>query len=136
MDNSFNHYSLGSCGQYLFEGVGGIHPASPGFKTIAIEPVIRDGLTWAKTSFDSSHGRIATSWKTEGNRLTLDVTIPANTTAEVHVPAKNAASITEGGVPAERAQGVKFLRQDKDGAVFAVGSGTYKFASDFAPVRD
>jgi len=46
--NSFNHYSLGSCGEYLFGGIGGIRPASPGFKTILIQPVIRDGLTWGQ----------------------------------------------------------------------------------------
>jgi hypothetical protein len=57
--NSFNHYSLGSCGEYLFSGIGGIRPASPGFKTILIDPVIRDGLTWANTRYDSIHGAIA-----------------------------------------------------------------------------
>ena len=87
--NSFNHYSLGSCGEYLFGGIGGIRPASPGFKTILIDPVIRDGLTWAKTRYDSIHGPIATSWKLTGNRLALQVVVPANTTATVCVPAKD-----------------------------------------------
>lgn len=75
--NSFNHYSLGSCGEYLFGGIGGIRPASPGFKTIRIEPVIREGLTWAKTSYDSIHGKIATTWKRDGQKLTLEVVIPS-----------------------------------------------------------
>jgi len=128
--NSFNHYSLGSCGEYLFGGIGGIRPASPGYKTILIDPVIRDGLTWANTSYDSIHGKIATAWKHEGSRLTLDVTVPANTTATVSVPAKNMASITEGGKPVASAEGVKFLRQENDKVVFELGSGTYAFASD------
>ena len=128
--NSFNHYSLGSCGEYLFGGIGGIRPASPGFKTILIDPVIRDGLTWANTSYDSIHGTIATAWKVEGKRLTLEVTVPANTTATVCVPAGNIGSITESGKPVEQAEEVKFLRQENDKAVFEVGSGTYKFASE------
>jgi len=128
--NSFNHYSLGSCGEYLFEGIGGIRPASPGFKTILIEPVIRDGLTWANARFDSIHGRIATAWKREGNQLTLEVVVPANATATVCVPSKDMAGITESGKPVEQAGGVKFLRQENGKAVFEVGSGTYKFTSE------
>jgi alpha-L-rhamnosidase len=127
--NSFNHYSLGSCGEYLFGGVGGIRSGSPGFKTIRIEPVIRDGLTWAKTQYDSIHGRVATSWKLEGKHLDLEVTVPANTTATVCIPAKDAASVTESGRSVESAEGVKFLRQEKDIIVVEVGSGDYKFVS-------
>jgi alpha-L-rhamnosidase len=128
--NSFNHYSLGSCGEFLFGGIGGIRPASPGFKTIRVEPVIRNGLTWAKTSYDSIHGKIATDWKLDGNRLALEVVVPVNTTATVCVPAKDQAGVTESGKPVAQAQGVKFLRQENGQAVFEVGSGTYQFASE------
>jgi alpha-L-rhamnosidase len=128
--NSFNHYSLGSCGEYLFGGVGGIRPASPGFKQILIQPVIHDGLTWAKTSFDSIHGTIATAWKLKGNHLELTVVVPANTTATVRIPATDAAGVTESGQPASQAAGVKLLQQENGWADFAVGSGTYKFASE------
>ena len=127
--NSFNHYSLGSCGEYLFGGIGGIRPASPGYKTIRIEPVIRSGLTWAKTSYDSIHGTIATAWKRDGQRLTLDVVVPANTTATVRVPARDMKGITESGKPVAQSGDVKFLRLDKGNALFEVGSGTYHFAS-------
>lgn len=128
--NSFNHYSLGSCGEYFFGYLGGIRPASPGFKTILIDPVIRDGLTWANTSFDSIHGKISTAWKVEGKRLTLEVEVPANTTATVCVPAENIASVTESGQHIDNVSDVKFLRQQDGKAVFEVGSGTYKFASE------
>jgi alpha-L-rhamnosidase len=127
--NSFNHYSLGSCGEYLFGYIGGIRPASPGFKSILIDPIIRDGLTWAKTSFASIHGEIATAWKVKGNRLALDVVVPANTTATVHVPSEDIGSITESGKPAATAEGVQFLREEGGKAVFEVGSGSYKFVS-------
>jgi len=128
--NSFNHYSLGSCGEYLFGGIGGIRPASPGYKTILIEPIIRNGLTWASTSYDSIHGKIATAWKRKGNRLTLEVVVPANTTATVWVPTTTISSITESGRPVAQAEGVKFLRQEDGNAVFEVGSGKYTFASE------
>ena len=127
--NSFNHYSLGSCGEYLFGGIGGIRPASPGFKTIHIEPVIRDGLTWARTSYHSIHGKIATAWKRDGRRLTLEVVVPANTTATICLPAKDAAGLTESGQPLERVKGVKLLSNDQGNAKLEIGSGTYKFVS-------
>ncbi|MBC8096970.1 MAG: family 78 glycoside hydrolase catalytic domain [Akkermansiaceae bacterium] len=128
--NSFNHYSLGSCGEYLFGYVGGIRHASPGFKTILIDPIVHDGLSWAKTRYDSIQGPIATSWKREGQRLALEVVVPANTTATICVPAKDLASVTESGKAVEKAEGVKFLRQEKNKAMFEVGSGTYRFASE------
>ena len=127
--NSFNHYSLGSCGEYLFGYIGGIRPASPGFKTILIDPVIRDGLTWAKTTFDSIHGKIATDWKVKGKRLILAVEVPANTTATVCVPAQSLADVTEGGKAVENSETLKFLRLEDGKALFEVGSGKYTFAS-------
>ncbi len=127
--NSFNHYSLGSCGEYLFGGVGGIRPASPGYNAIQIKPIIENGLTWAKTSYNSIHGTIATDWKREGTHLSLAVTVPVNTTATVYVPAQNPADITESGTLAATVPGVHFLRAEHGSGVFEVGSGTYQFAS-------
>jgi alpha-L-rhamnosidase len=125
--NSFNHYSLGSCGEYLFGGVNGIRPASPGFGKILIQPVIRDGLTWAKASFDSIHGVIATAWKREHGLLSLEVSVPANTTATVLLPAKSLAGLTEGGQPVKSAAGVKVERWEEGIAQLEVASGEYHF---------
>ena len=59
----------------------------------------------------------------------MDITIPANTTATVFVPALEAATVTESGKPAAQAAGLKFLRLEDNAAVYAVGSGTYRFQS-------
>jgi alpha-L-rhamnosidase len=129
--NSFNHYAFGAVGEYLYGGVGGIQAASPGYKTITIKPAIGAGLTWAKTAFDSIHGRIASNWQREGGKLTLDVTIPANTSATIHVPTTDQPGVTESGKPSGTADGVKFLRMDNGAAVYAVDSGIYHFQSAF-----
>jgi len=128
--NSFNHYSLGSCGEFLFGYIGGIRPASPGYKTILIDPIIQDGLTWAKTSYDSINGKISSAWNTTGKRLTLEVVVPANTTATVCIPTSDLTSVTEHGQRVEQAKEVKFLRQENGKVVFEVGSGNYKFATE------
>lgn len=125
--NSFNHYAFGAVGEFLYGYVGGIQPASPGYKTIKIRPVIGAGLSFANTSLESPYGRISSAWKTEADGLQLDVTIPPNTTATIHVPTTDAASVTESGKPAAKASHVKFLRQEAGCAVYEVGAGTYQF---------
>ena len=63
------------------------------------------------------------------DKLTLNVTIPANTTATVLLPAKSAEAITESGKPLAKAPGVKFLRMDGDRAVLEVEAGSYQFGA-------
>ena len=65
-----------------------------------------------------------------GDEFTLAVTIPANTTATVFVPATNPGAVTESGKPAAQVEGVTFLRQEDNRAVYQVGSGNYRFASN------
>jgi alpha-L-rhamnosidase len=82
-----------------------------------------------RAHYDSIRGRIAGAWKAEGGRFELDVTIPANTTATVYVPAREAGNITESGKSLAQAEGVRFRRMEGDRAVLAVESGTYHFAT-------
>ena len=127
--NSFNHYSLGSCGEWMFSSLAGIDTDGPGFKKLIIRPTPGEGITWVKASYDSIHGRIVSNWATEGGKFTMDVTIPINTTATVSVPAKDSAAVTESGKPAAQAQGVKFLRNENGKSVYEVGAGSYQFGS-------
>ena len=127
--NSFNHANLGTCTEWFYRTVLGIDTQEPGFKTLLIKPAPGGTLTWAKGHYDSPHGRIASAWSLNGRRLDLSITIPVNTAATVCVPATDEASVTESGGPAEKAKGVKFLRLEDNTAVYAVGSGTYRFQS-------
>ncbi len=127
--NSFNHYAFGSVGEYLYSVVGGIKPASPGYRTILIQPVPGDGLTWANTSYDSTRGLISTAWTHTGNTFNLDVKIPPNTTAQVYVATTNADAITESGLPAANSPGVTYVGVSNSFAIYAVGSGHYVWSS-------
>ena len=129
--NSFNHYAFGAVGQYLYSAIGGINPASPGYKTILLQPVPGVGLTWANTSYSSTRGLISTAWTNTGSAFNLNVVIPPNTTAQVWVPTTNAAAITESGVPAASSPGVTYVGMSNSAAVYAVGSGNYNFSSPF-----
>lgn len=129
--NSFNHYSLGSCGQWLFDTAAGIglDPEQPGFRHIIIHPRVGGGLTSAKASLRSIRGMIASSWTLKDGVFTLDVTIPANTTATVYVPAASAAAVQESGKPTSEAKTLRSLRAESGEAVFEVQSGTYHFTA-------
>jgi alpha-L-rhamnosidase len=59
----------------------------------------------------------------------MGVTIPANTTATVYVPAKDIAAVTEDGKPVTEVEGVTFLRMENGAAAFSVGAGMYRFQS-------
>ena len=127
--NSFAHYSFGAVCEWMFRTIGGIDTDGPAYKRIVIRPQPGGRLSWARTSYDSIQGRIATAWKLDGDKLRLDITIPANTTATVHIPAANPASILESGKPAPQAEGVRLIGKQDDVVLFEIGSGTYHFTS-------
>jgi alpha-L-rhamnosidase len=126
--NSFNHYSFGAVGQYLYADVAGINSDSPGYRHIVIQPELGGGLTHASAAYDAITGHISSSWKLTGNNLNMDVTIPANTTATVYVPSTD-GNVTEGGVSAAKAAGVEYVRRDGNSSVYTIGSGTYSFST-------
>ena len=127
--NSFNHYSLGSVGEWLYRYVAGIDqdPGGTGYERILVRPRPGGGLTSARARYDSIRGTISSEWEISDGAFRLKTTVPANTTATVYVPASDGAGVTEGGGPAGEAEGVEFLREEKGAAVFAVGSGEYEF---------
>jgi len=127
--NSFNHYSLGSVGQWMFESVGGIglDTQRPAFEHILIRPQLDSRLSWARASHDSIRGHIESSWQRQNGILTLAVSIPANTSATVWLPNASNAPVREGAVAAAQASGVKDLGREGDSSKFEIGAGTYRF---------
>jgi alpha-L-rhamnosidase len=103
---SRNHHYLGTIDRWFVEDVAGLRPDPdhPGYRHVLIRPRPGGGLTHAQAWHDSAYGRVRSAWRREGDRLTIDVTIPPNTTATVWVPGRSA--------PVE------------------VGSGTYRFHGD------
>jgi hypothetical protein len=128
-EDSQNHFMLGQIQEWFYHDLAGIQnaPGSAGFKKIVIHPQPVGDVTWVKASYDSLRGKIVTEWKRAGGKFILKVTIPANTTATVFIPAKSAEKVFESGQPAAQSDGVKLLRQEDDRAVFETGSGSYEF---------
>ena len=114
---------FGSIDKWFYKSLLGINAAAPAFSKIIIKPQPAE-LTWAKGSYESVRGTIVSDWKKEGNSFILKVTIPVNTTAEIWIPAKENAVITEGG------KVIQTTRYEKGYAVVVVGSGEYLFRSE------
>jgi alpha-L-rhamnosidase len=133
LTTSHNHFMLGHVTEWFYKDLVGIDgdPSGPGFKRIIIKPTPVGDLAWARASYDSVRGKIISHWKREGERFTLEVQIPPNTTAMVFLPSKAGDVISEGGQSVEQSVGVKFLRAEKNSKVLAIESGRYVFESRF-----
>ncbi|MFF5986763.1 alpha-L-rhamnosidase [Prauserella flavalba] len=118
--NSLNHYSLGSVGAWLVEGVAGLAAAEPGYARLRIAP--RPGpLRWAEAEYRSVRGTVRCGWQRTDDRIRLALTVPPGVTATVCLPGTGA--VFEDGRPAGGADGV--LAAEPDGSALTVSSGTY-----------
>ena len=128
--NSFNHYSLGSVGEWLYRFVLGIElaPGAAGFDHLVLRPHPGGSLVYARGSFASVRGEIVSRWSREGDRFRLDVTLPPNVTASVRVPSSRPEEVvgSDGAGPTEIADYPGAIGQKE--AAFAVGSGNFSFS--------
>lgn len=78
--NSFNHYSFGSCTEWMYMYCLGIRPSmeKPGCKKVDFVPYIDTSgkLTFAKGHYDTDYGRIAADWEKQGEKYIYTVTVP------------------------------------------------------------
>lgn len=125
--NSFNHYAIGSVGEWMYKHILGItaDEKAPGYRHFTIEPVPGDKLQWARGSYHAISGEIGVDWKREGDGLTYDISIPVNTTATLVLQTEK--TITEDGGGIDQAYGVDVLSRKKGHTVLLLQSGSYHF---------
>ena len=123
--SSQNHFMLGQIQEWFYHDLAGIQSGGVGFKKIIIAPRPVGDVTRVKASYNSIRGKIISDWKCAGGKFILKVTIPANTTAEIFVPAKSADAV-------KRNSAATFLRMENNCAVFATGSGEFVFETAYS----
>ncbi len=134
--NSFSHFAFGSIGEWLLSTVAGIGTEGPGYRQIVIHPRPGGGLTSARAHYDAISGRISSAWRIEEDRFLFDVSIPANTSAQVVLPAGDLDAVRESATTIDQADGVTVLRMEESEVILAIGSGSYRFAvQPFTPPR-
>jgi len=129
--NSFNHYSYGAIGDWMYRQMAGLdtYEDGPGYHHIKIQPHIGGGFTDAAASLQTYYGKTSSSWKVNNDRVYMDVDIPANTTATIFVPASQAADITESGKKLAAVRDIKVDGVEGGYVQLNVGSGQYHFSA-------
>ncbi len=94
---SFNHYALGAVSDWMHRTIGGLIPAAPGYHRLEINPQPGGGLTWANAKHITPYGPAACAWKIAGEQITVEVEVPPNTSALVHLPGKPEGEALEVG---------------------------------------
>jgi alpha-L-rhamnosidase len=122
---SRNHPMFGSVDEWFYRSLLGINPLGAGFSRIRIKPQPAGDLTWAKGSYESVRGKIASEWRVEDERFVLNVEIPQNTAAEVWVRTKDGERATIQGESSNDSG--EFIRNDGRYSVFECGGGKYEF---------
>jgi alpha-L-rhamnosidase len=94
---SFNHYALGAVCDWVYQVVGGIRPAEPGYRSVLVKPEPGPGIDWARTLLDSPVGRIEVHWKKVSESwMTLEVNLPGEVPATIVLPDGSTWSVTGG----------------------------------------
>jgi hypothetical protein len=70
---------------HFFASILGIRPASPGFRTVRIEPQLGT-LAWARGTMGHPSGAIIAEIETQGNSMHGRITLPAGVTGTLVLP--------------------------------------------------
>jgi alpha-L-rhamnosidase len=137
--NSFNHYALGSVGEWLYRFVLGIdqEPGTAGSGRLLVRPHPGGSLTWARGTYQSVRGPVASSWRRDGDRFTFWIELPPNVTASVRIPSDDPAAVRDqaGTGPVSVSVAGYPGAPGATEAIFAVGSGSHEFAGPALSAR-
>ncbi len=111
------HNCYNGIGTWFYQAIGGIRPDeyAPAYRHVYIDPQIPQGVTWAKVTKETPYGKIKVDWELEGNKLNLQVTLPAGVTATICQPGNCVSSEKDG----------KKIKRKKQPVLLE--SGNYKF---------
>ena len=93
---SFNHYAFGAVCDWIYEVIGGIRSAAPGYSRVHIEPKPGEGIDWAECSLESAAGHIAVNWKCVDGVFSLSAEVPEGIPAEIVLPDGTVTTVTGG----------------------------------------
>jgi len=128
--NSQNHVMLlGDLLTWFYENLAGIrtNKSDVAFKKIIMKPTIPAGLNYVKASYKSFHGLIKSEWKNNVDLFEWNISIPANTSATVYIPANSLDEIRESGLAIADIKDIKFIKAEEGAVILEIPSGDYYF---------
>jgi alpha-L-rhamnosidase len=129
-EGSHNQYAFGSICGFIFRRIIGIDSGSPGFERILVRPIANSRLQRAGGSYDSVMGKISTEWSQGDGVFKLNVTIPSNTTARIHLPVSPERRVRESRRDVSTFHDIQMINRRSDEVILEVGSGDYLFSVD------
>lgn len=125
--NSFNHYSLGSVGEWFLSGILGIRQSatSAGFRQLAFAPRFDPHLEHASGALETPRGRVESSWTRDSGRITWRITVPPGPAATAQLPCVSTSTITEGGIEISRSTGLTVAELGSAAITLQLEPGTY-----------
>lgn len=137
--NSHNHPAFGFISGWFFRDIAGLRPleSAPGFQRFEVKPHLMGDLDHASAQTDTIRGKVACAWRREVGEVTLEVTVPANSSADVFVPKVKGGRVTieESGTKVWEAgafasgKGIVAGEDAGDWVKLQVLSGSYSFVS-------
>jgi alpha-L-rhamnosidase len=127
--NSFNHYSYGAIGDWLYRDMAGLDTdeESAGYKHVKIMPHTGGGFTAAAASLETYYGKLSSGWTVEKGKTVYTIEIPANTAATIYLPAANSTQVSESGKLVAEIPEIKIAGSANGLVMLELGSGTYHF---------
>jgi alpha-L-rhamnosidase len=125
--NSYNHYAYGAVADWIYRYSAGVDtwPSDAGFRTIYLHPNFSSKLGSIDFNYQSPYGEIKSAWVVRGSDVDWTVTIPANTTARLPLPASRVSAFTINGKPLADNPNLSLLSEDAATKVFKLAAGTY-----------
>ncbi len=125
--NSFNHYSFGAVGAWMYAYSLGIQPLESGYKKILLtpRPDLTGKMTWAEGFYEATYGRIESKWKVVGNKTIYNVTIPPNTEALLQLISDSDAKIE---FKSYNTRDIQDLGSNNNFATYRLLSGQYEIS--------
>jgi alpha-L-rhamnosidase len=129
--NSQNHVMmLGDLITWFYENLAGIRTdkEAVGFKKITMKPSMPDELQFVNASYKSAYGLIKSNWKKNAGIFEWNISIPANTSARIFIPARSEKDVTESGKPLN-SDDIKIIGWKANVLTIEVPSGDHQFKS-------
>jgi alpha-L-rhamnosidase len=129
--NSFNHYSLGSVGEWLYGGVAGIDqaPGSVAYRDLLLKPTVGGRLDWARARQETPRGTVSCGWTLADGELRLDVAVPPGSAATLVVPTGDPGGVREDGRRLSGAPGIEITGAGAASLTVRLASGRYRFTA-------
>lgn len=134
--NSFNHYTFGSVGEWLFARVAGIEgdPRAPGYRRLRMRPLFDARIGWCRASYRAVTGPIESEWRMDAAEIHWRIALPPGVAAEVELP-HAAAAISLDSAPLRASPDISGIVEKGGLLRFTCAPGRYAFTLSLAEAQ-